>query len=193
MRRSSDIYQATLVAGFHGVHIGSLGIHTAESLAVPAFILQSRCVQISGFHCGGAVLLGHGRPARRHHARVPRSHGQRILVNPPYTWTRQASCLIYFDETLAETQHLWRNMRDGKKLPAPHADACLFSLRDLDAASLLWMAMVSDGGHPHSRQRMHLQTIITSPCWMKEFIENPLVDARVCPGTRLRLRHTFVV
>ena len=33
--------------------------------------------------------------------------------------------LNHLDETLAETQHLWRNMRDGKKLPAPHADVSL--------------------------------------------------------------------
>ena len=37
------------------------------------------------------------------------------------------------------------------------------SLRDLDAAS---HKVDGDGGdeHPHSRQRMHLQTTITSPC-----------------------------
>ena len=43
--------------------------------------------------------------------------------------------------------------------------------------------MYGDGDNEHhARQRMHVQTIITSPCWVKEFIENPLADARVCPG-----------
>ena len=33
--------------------------------------------------------------------------------------------LNLFDEALAKTQHVWPNMRDGKELPAPHADASL--------------------------------------------------------------------
>ena len=83
------------VAVTAGVHIGRIGFHTAQSLASSCLYFQSHRVQISGFHGGGVVLLSHGRPARRHHGRVPRS----------------------------QTQHARRNMRYGKELAAPHADA----------------------------------------------------------------------
>ena len=68
--------------------------------------------------------------------------------------------LNLLDEALAKT-HARRNMRDGKELPAPHTDA---SLPPRPGVRLT--AVDGDGGdeHPHTRQRLHLQTIITSPC-----------------------------
>ena len=92
------------------------------------------------------VLLGPVRPARRHHARVPRSHGQRTcqpgLHPTPGHGTRAL-------------------VRDGKELAAPHADA---SFPPRPGRGLTNVDGDGDGGHPHARQRMHLQTTITSPC-----------------------------
>ena len=66
--------------------------------------------------------------------------------------------LNLLDEALAETQHVWRNVRDGKELPAQHVDAAL------PGRGLTTAGGDGDYEHPHARQRMHLQTIITSPC-----------------------------
>ena len=88
--------------------------------------------------------------------------------SPPNTWTLR-ELLNLLDEALAGTLHLWRKMPTP---PFPSRPGRGLTTVDGDGG----------GGHPHSRQRMHLQTIITSPCWMKELIENPLADARVCPG-----------
>ena len=66
---------------------------------------------------------------------------------------------------------------DGKGPPAPHAGGSLPSRpgRGLTTVD-------GDGGdeHPNARQRMHLQTIITSQC--EGLIEGLLAKPRVCPG-----------
>ena len=65
-------WQSTTVA-----HIGSLGFHTAQSLALPAFSSSPIVSRSPVSIVVGVVLLGPVRPARRHHAPVSRSHGQR--------------------------------------------------------------------------------------------------------------------
>ena len=166
-----------------GVHFGSLGFHTAQSLAFPAFI--------SGFRCGGVVLLGQ---RRAHHDVIMRAYHARTdnaLVNRVSTQHLDTAreLLNLLDESLAETQHARRNMRDGKEPPAPQADA---SCPPRPGVRLT--AVDDDGGdeQPHTRQRMHLQTTITSPCgWGID--GKPSGQRTSVPGARLRLSHTFVV
>ena len=83
----------------------------------------------------------------------------------------------HLDEALAEAQHVWSNMCDGKELPAPHADASL-PLRPGRGLT----TVDGEGGdeHQHAPQRMHLQTIITSPR-VFGLIENRHANARVFP------------
>ena len=76
--------------------------------------------------------------------------------------------LILLDEALAEARHVWRNVRDGIKPPAPQADA---SLHPRPGRRLTPVDRDGDDEHP-GRQRMHSQNIITSPC--EGLIENPL-------------------
>ena len=56
---------------------GASAFHTAESHALPAFISSPIVSRSLVSIVVGAALLGHGRPARRHHAPVPRLQGQR--------------------------------------------------------------------------------------------------------------------
>ena len=86
--------------------------------------------------------------------------------------------LDHLDEPLAEKQHVWRNACDGKELPATEADA---SLPPRLGRGLTPVDGDVDDEHPHARQRMHVQEIITSRV-DKGLIENPS-----CKSTRLRV------
>ena len=144
-----------------GVHIGSLGFHTAQSLALPAFIFSPIVSRSLVSTVVGVVLLGHMCPARRHHARVPRSHGQRTCQSGLYpTPGHGTRALESFGRGSGETQHVWPNMRDGKELPAQHADA-----------SLLWMTMVATNT---PRSAAHAQTIV----WIRDGLRTRRATAR---------------
>ena len=52
------------------------------------------------------------------------AHTANALVNLIHLDTA-SECLIHLDEALAEAQHVWRNVRDRIKPPAPEADASL--------------------------------------------------------------------
>ena len=101
---------------------------------------------------GGVVLLGPGRPARRYHARTTLAHGQRSCqsgapghgMRALQTLGRgsggKAACVM---ETCApEADASWRV--GCERTPVDHD---------------------GDDKQPHALQRMHLQKLITSPCW----------------------------
>ena len=99
------------------------------------FHCQSRRVGISGFHCGGELCcLATGA---QHDVTMGAYRGRKRS-------TPGATCVI------------------GKELAAPHADAS-FPAATWTTASRT-VDGDGDGGHPHARQRTHLQTTITSPC-----------------------------
>ena len=85
--------------------------------------------------------------------------------------------LNHLDEALAEAQHAWPNLCDGKELPAPQADASL-PLRPGRGLT----PVDGEGGdaHQHARQRIFRRS---SPLRVDEgLIENPHAHARVCLG-----------
>ena len=143
---------------------------------------QSTIACSSCLHCQphrvqifGVVLHRHGRPARRHHWRLPRSHGQRAC---------QLS--THLGEALAETQHVWRHMRDGIELPAPQADD------SWHRATRTQTLVDGDGddGQPHTRQRRHVQKVITSRVGRDSL--KPSCKRTSVPGAGFRRSHTVV-
>ena len=62
--------------------------------------------------------------------------------------------LNHLDEALAEAQHVWSNMWDGKELQAPRADA---SLLPRPGRGLTPVEGDCGDKHPHARWRMHVR------------------------------------
>ena len=116
-----DLPDHHLMAGHHRSAFREPRLSQSTIACSSCLHCQPHCVQI----------FGDGSPARRHHWRLPRSYGQRAC---------QLS--THLGEALAETQHVWRHMRDGIELPAPQADV---SWHPRLGRRPWWMAMVTTG------------------------------------------------
>ena len=123
--------------------------------------------QISGFQYGGVVLLGHGRPARRYHARVT-TLARTTLLPIWNTWTRHAS------SSKTWTRLWWKNsVCDGKVLLVPEADASWRVGRE--------RTPVDRDGDDDSRT-LCSACIFRSSSPLRVGMKAPAANARVCPG-----------
>ena len=131
------------------------GVHTGGVSAF-FFLCQSRRVGISGSHSGGGCVAWPRAPSTTsscpYHDRTANA-----LVNLIHLDTA-SELLNHLDEALAEAQHVWRIVRDGKELPAPQADA---SLHPRPGRRLTLLDRDGDDEHP-GRQRVQAQKITTS-------------------------------